>query len=112
MLSTNCIPDTCSGSLFFRLSQKPANDKEPLLHVDVVAEVDAHGVSDINCVRWCTSKPYLAPPPPSSDQEDEDTVMADDESVKREKQERWDRATRGVLGTAGDDGLVKIWRIQ
>jgi hypothetical protein len=75
------------------------------LDFSILASVEnAHGISDINAVRWCTTKPQR---PPSSDEEDEDgaeTTAAWDV--------RWRKATDGLFGSAGDDGLVRIWKVR
>lgn len=93
--------------------QTPTDPKQPALKWELVAEQeDAHGVSDINCVRWCTSKPHLAPLPKGSDQEDEEMDVKADEAVKREREQRWTDATTRVLATAGDDAAVRIWRLE
>ncbi|POY71141.1 hypothetical protein BMF94_5898 [Rhodotorula taiwanensis] len=80
----------------------------------LVAQIeDAHGVSDVNHVSWCTLSPALAAAKlraleGGEDDPDQDRSGA---TVAEDKDPRWD-ATRDMFASAGDDGLVKIWVVD
>lgn len=101
-----------------RIEQPPKSAEQPILEYSVVGEIeDGHGISDINCVRWCSSKPWLGPLPQSSDAEEDrdggDEAVGEVEArIRSDREKRWTVATKGVLATAGDDGLVKIWQLE
>ena len=86
-------------------------DNSSSISTSLLASIeDAHTISDINCVKWCTTKPTAPRKGPSSDPDEEDAGMdqqkADETYVSRAKE-----ALKGLLATAGDDGLVKVWKL-
>lgn len=80
-------------------------------HRSISQVEDAHGVFDINHVSWCKLSPQRASASVSRLQdgaEDED-AEDDDDTAAAVLARRW-RGCEDLLATAGDDGLVKVWR--
>lgn len=89
----------------------------------------AHGVHDVNHVQWCrlgkTGKPAATmtesnsatptnrwrPPPRESPDLDEDGVAHGREQASASRTEEMWKESRNVFATAGDDGIVKVWRL-
>lgn len=73
---------------------------------------DAHGLTDINSIKWCTLSPSKAAATLRSLEGGEE---AEEEEAERESESEVDSRWKGCedwFATAGDDGLVKIWRLE
>lgn len=103
---------------------------DPPVLTAVVTLEDAHGLSDINSIKWCTLDPERAaqtlksleggesePEPDRIGEMDEADDVDDDhrQNSKREKafetDSRW-KPCQNWLATAGDDGLIKVWKLE
>ncbi|GAA5970345.1 hypothetical protein JCM21900_001651 [Sporobolomyces salmonicolor] len=90
---------------------------------------DAHGVSDVNHVAWCTLSPAQAAKTlqrleggEGEDEEDEgagesktgggkEGVEQEGEGEGEDEDPRW-KGARDMFASAGDDGLVKVWMVD
>ncbi|TNY19428.1 WD40 repeat-like protein [Rhodotorula diobovata] len=78
----------------------------------LVARVeDAHGVSDVNHVAWCVLDPAKAAATLRALEGGEDEEEEEGGEEHREDGERW-KGARDCFASAGDDGLVKVWRVE
>lgn len=82
---------------------------------------DAHEVSDVNHVAWCRLSPAKAAETlrkleggegEQEEEEDEANVEVDGGTGRaKEEDSRW-RGSENLFASAGDDGLVKIWKLE
>ncbi|GAA5861027.1 hypothetical protein JCM1840_003055 [Sporobolomyces johnsonii] len=80
---------------------------------------DAHGVSDVNHVAWCTLSPARAAKTlrrlEGGDEDeskmDEGNERAENEDEDGDEDPRW-KGARNMFASAGDDGLVKVWMVD
>ncbi|GAA5836618.1 hypothetical protein JCM11251_002679 [Rhodosporidiobolus azoricus] len=97
----------------WQMSKPSSPSPAPPNHTLLSAVEDAHGVSDVNHVSWCTLSPSKAAATLRALEGGEDE---DEEAAERARRgegegdgdERWKGAT-GMFASAGDDGLVKVW---
>ncbi|GAA6058202.1 hypothetical protein JCM3770_005009 [Rhodotorula araucariae] len=84
-------------------------------HTLVARVEDAHGVSDVNHVAWCVLDPRKAAATlralEGGDAAGDDADADADAVGGPEADSRWDGA-QDVFASAGDDGLVKVWRVE
>lgn len=75
----------------------------------------AHGVSDVNHVSWCKISPAKAAETLRAlegGEGDEDDEEVEEGAAKEEDEDpRW-RGARDLLGSAGDDGIVRVWVLE
>lgn len=94
---------------------KPASPSSAPSQTLLHTHEDAHGVSDVNHVAWCTLSPSRAAATlraleggDGGEEAEEET----EESVKRDEEDpRW-KGARDMFASAGDDGLVKVWVVE
>lgn len=87
--------------------------------IHVVAEMEeAHGHADINCVQWCPQMTFekstttTSSNSSSSTSLNYETTSMDHDKMKQQEQEKlWNDYLGYLFLTAGDDGLVKVWRL-
>ncbi|GAA5883159.1 hypothetical protein JCM3774_006859 [Rhodotorula dairenensis] len=104
-------------------SSSPNRNPNPR-HTLVCRIEDAHGVSDVNHVAWCSLSPKLAAKKlralEGGEEEEEEEDDGNDSDLERvgegegeggDPDPRWGR-TRDMFASAGDDGLVKIWVVD
>ncbi|KAK4057329.1 Cytosolic iron-sulfur protein assembly protein [Microbotryomycetes sp. JL221] len=86
---------------------------DPLQHQLVASQMDAHGVSDVNCASWCRLSPSKAAATLRSLEGADEPGSDDDgpQSTTFENDRKW-RGTRSMLATAGDDGVVRVWTVD
>lgn len=73
----------------------------------------AHGVSDVNHVAWNRLNPLKAAET-LRNLEGGDDVDLDDNDIEREEGEyekKW-KGVENLFASAGDDGVIKVWRID
>ncbi|GAA5947800.1 hypothetical protein JCM3765_001089 [Sporobolomyces pararoseus] len=105
---------TCAGDGKIRIWQvtRPTStepEAAPILTSLITLE-DAHGLSDINSIKWCTLSPSKAAATLRSlEGGEEDDEMANDSSTDVDS--RW-KGCEDWFATAGDDGLIKIWKLE
>ncbi|BGP40867.1 Cytosolic iron-sulfur protein assembly protein [Rhodotorula kratochvilovae] len=95
----------------FQMSAPPADQPTAGPSHALLARVeDAHGVSDVNHVAWCVLDPSKAAATLRALEggEDEDGGAAGDGAAE---DKRWEGAG-DMFASAGDDGLVKVWRVE
>ncbi|GAA6060592.1 hypothetical protein JCM10212_004571 [Sporobolomyces blumeae] len=106
-------------------SRRPPRDDRPSISLVPLATVqDAHGVSDVNSVRWCTLNPRRASRTlralEGGESEEEERGGGGERGEGGEEEEdrdstaldsRW-KACQDWFASAGDDGVVKVWRIE
>lgn len=93
-------------------------------HVLVAQIEDAHGVSDVNHVAWCTLSPALAAAKlraleggeDDPDQEEQESAgtgggRGRGRGGEEEEDPRW-KKTKDMFASAGDDGVVKVWVVD
>ncbi|GAA5988077.1 hypothetical protein JCM10908_002053 [Rhodotorula pacifica] len=86
-------------------------------HILLTQIEDAHGVSDVNHVSWCTLSPALAAAKLRALEGGEEDPDQDQEGLAAqgtgggEQDPKW-RRTKDMFASAGDDGLVKIWLVD
>ncbi|BGP16964.1 hypothetical protein JCM10213_007410 [Rhodosporidiobolus nylandii] len=96
----------------FQMS-KPTSSSSAPSHTLLATVEDAHGVSDVNHVSWCTLSPSRAAATLRALEGGEDDPEEADqaEGAKRDEDDpRWSGA-RDMFASAGDDGLVKVWSV-
>ncbi|GAA6032577.1 hypothetical protein JCM8097_004824 [Rhodosporidiobolus ruineniae] len=93
----------------------PAAPNSPPSHTLLASIDDAHGVSDINHVAWCALSPSKAAATlralEGGEDPDLDAEADEGEGAGKEEDGRWKGAV-DVFASAGDDGVVKVWRID
>jgi len=96
------------------LQTRPSDPHGCPTHSLVASVHDAHGVSDVNHVSWCTISPKLAARKlrdlqgePSEAEEEEGE--GDMPSCKAEDP-KW-AGTADMFASAGDDGVVRVWTV-
>jgi hypothetical protein len=72
---------------------------------------DAHGLSDINSIKWCTLSPSKAAATLRSLEGGEEDGEEEMPNPDEEVDSRW-KACEDWFATAGDDGLIKIWKLE
>jgi WD40 repeat protein len=84
---------------------------------EVLATVEqAHGVYDVNSVTWCRLGQQSGPQPPlkQAEDDDQDSAMDTEDGVEQKAARQapmWKNA-QNVFATAGDDGMIKVWRLK
>ncbi|GJN91211.1 hypothetical protein Rhopal_004229-T1 [Rhodotorula paludigena] len=105
-------------NVFQMTAPPPSDGSSPNPSHHLVASVeDAHGVSDVNHVAWCTLSPARAAATlraleggeDDAEQEQEQDASGGGEGDD-EADPRWEGA-RDLFASAGDDGLVKVWTV-
>ncbi|GAA5977932.1 hypothetical protein JCM11641_004337 [Rhodosporidiobolus odoratus] len=98
----------------FQMSE-PTSPSSPPTHALLQTLEDAHGISDVNHVSWCTLSPSRAAATlralEGGDEVDPDAAQDEEDSPATKKDEedpRW-AGSRNMFASAGDDGTVKIW---
>lgn len=76
---------------------------------DLATLEDAHGLSDINTIKWCTLSPSKAAATLRSLEGGEEGEDA--EITEGETDSRW-KGCEDWFATAGDDGLIKVWKLE
>jgi hypothetical protein len=74
---------------------------------------DAHGVSDVNHVAWCTLSPSRAAATLRALEggEEEEGDEGEERAKKDEEDPRW-KGAKDMFASAGDDGLVRVWTVE
>ncbi|TKA50892.1 hypothetical protein B0A53_05763 [Rhodotorula sp. CCFEE 5036] len=109
-------PSSSSSAIAGEKKKNKNKNKDPR-HVLVAQIEDAHGVSDVNHVAWCTLSPALAAAKLRALEGGEDDPDQEQESTgggaarREEEDPRW-KKTRDMFASAGDDGLVKVWVVD
>ncbi|GAA6017682.1 hypothetical protein JCM11491_001167 [Sporobolomyces phaffii] len=108
---------TCAGDGKIRIfqvtrSSSPERDAAPTV-TELVTLEDAHGLSDINSIKWCTLSPAKAASTLRSLEGGEEDADAgeQEEGTPDDVDSRW-KGCEDWFATAGDDGLIKVWRID
>ncbi|GAA5929400.1 WD40 repeat domain-containing protein [Sporobolomyces koalae] len=107
---------TCAGDGRIRIWQvtRPTStdlDAPPTL-VPLVTVEDAHGLSDINSIKWCNLSPTKAAQTLRSlEGGEEDEQDASEQGQEEQEDSRW-RGCQDWFATAGDDGMIKVWKIE
>jgi WD40 repeat protein len=78
---------------------------------DLVTLEDAHGLSDINSIKWCTLSPSKAAATLRSLEGGEEDAEGGDENASVDLDSRW-KGCEDWFATAGDDGLIKVWKLE
>ncbi|GAA5891740.1 hypothetical protein JCM6882_006190 [Rhodosporidiobolus microsporus] len=98
---------------------KPPTPSDPPAHILLARIEDAHGVSDVNHVAWCTLSPSKAAATLRALEGGEEDEAEEVEEAgegrraagKEEEDPRW-KGARDMFASAGDDGLVKVWVVE
>lgn len=104
-----------SGSNFRALLQTRPESNEagaPPQLTSLATLEDAHGLSDINSIKWCTLSPSKAAATLRSlegGEEDEERQAENDDEAELDT--RW-KGCEDWFATAGDDGLIKVWKLE
>ncbi|GAA5890572.1 hypothetical protein JCM8208_004919 [Rhodotorula glutinis] len=104
----------------FQMTAAPSSSPSAGPSWSLVARVDdAHGVSDVNHVAWCVLDPARAAATLRALEggEDEPERGEGEDGEGARAQRDWDdgarwKGARDVFASAGDDGLVKVWRVE
>lgn len=95
-------------------------------HTVLATFEQAHGVYDVNSITWCRLGQQSAasssqeqstnrwqPPPKQVDDDGDDTMDVEDgPEAKASRQSSMWKDARNVFATAGDDGMIKVWRLK
>ncbi|GAA5854165.1 hypothetical protein JCM8547_008251 [Rhodosporidiobolus lusitaniae] len=92
----------------FQMS-KPSSPSSVPSHTLLASIEDAHGVSDVNHVAWCTLNPARAAATLRALEGGEEE--AEEDGKKDEEDPRW-KGAKDMFSSAGDDGLVKVWVVE
>lgn len=99
------------SKLSFYMQSKSIEDSTDISTSLLASIEDAHEISDINCIKWCTTKAQAPKRRPSSDQDEPEDDGMDQNRADDVYTQRSTEALKGLLATAGDDGLIKIWSL-
>ncbi|GAA6002916.1 hypothetical protein JCM10207_001896 [Rhodosporidiobolus poonsookiae] len=98
----------------FQMTKPPSPDAPPS-HTLVASIEDSHGVSDVNHVAWCDLSPAQAAAKlralEGEEGEADEAAEAEAGGRKDDQDPRW-RGVRDMFASAGDDGVVKVWRVE
>ncbi|GAA5838595.1 hypothetical protein JCM3766R1_006023 [Sporobolomyces carnicolor] len=107
---------TCAGDGKIRIWQvtRPESNEAgaPPQLTSLATLEDAHGLSDINSIKWCTLSPSKAAATLRSlegGEEDEERQAENDDEAELDT--RW-KGCEDWFATAGDDGLIKVWKLE